>query len=299
MLWMPQQQQCIAAKHLPGFPLHYRLFQADVFLGYSSPSWEIKWPCMALWLLPNARHLLACLNFPFLLVLWKMQQVPPWQHHCSPARVKGDLLVVSKSQGKKKGEATTFQREQQQGFRFQHWKKLSQPSWGGGSSRDDSLGQFPLRGGHWGHSPACQLLRERGRTGSCWSLKSKPAKVHSHLRHRYRKSGWFLCCSGTGVQCQREKKNPMVLPQQCHWGDLSPDHIYHDRCIPDFLLYYFNKEDFNGLIMRNTFPQLIHLVVPHIPLRKSIRKHHIYWHLCMDFPSPLRNISKIWPLSNL
>lgn len=128
----------------------------------------------------------ACLNFPFLLVLWKMQQVPPRWHHCSPAHVKGELSGEQNLKERKREKQPHFRGNNSRDSGFST-ERSCQPNWGSGSSRDDTLGQFSLRGGHWDGSPACQLLRERGRTGGCWSVKSKTPEVHSHLGHR--KSG--------------------------------------------------------------------------------------------------------------
>ena len=44
-------------------------------------------------------------------------------------------------------------------------------------------------------------------------------------------------------------------------------------------------------------PHVIHIVVWHITVRRSIGKHHTCWHWCTDFPPTLRNMSKTWPLS--
>lgn len=240
----------------------------------------------------------SLLAWTFLLFLWKMQQVPSWQHHCSPASVKGELFVVSKSQGKEKGEATTFQREQQQGFRFQHWEKLSAQlgrwqqqrwcSWPVPTKRWP-LGWLPgmsagEREREWGNRRLEEIKKQNTQSSPSLGAQIQNIWVIS-LLFRYRNT------------MPESKKPQWCCPSSV--SEVWPDHIHHDRCIPDFLLHYFNKEDFNDLIMQTTFPQLIHLVILHIPLIKSIGKHHIYWHSSMDFPPTLRNISKIWPLSNL
>lgn len=68
--------------------------------------------------------------------------------------------MVSKPQGQQKGGATTFQKEQQQGFRFQHSREAVSLT-GEVAAADYALSQFPLRGGPWDGSPAFHLVRER------------------------------------------------------------------------------------------------------------------------------------------
>lgn len=181
---------------------------------------------------------LACLNFYFLLVLWKMQQIPPRWHHCSPAPVKEELLVMSKSQGKEKGEATTFQREQQQGFRFQHWEKLSAQL---GRWQQQRWYSWPIPTKRWplGWLSSMSAAEREREDRRLWELKKQTTRISQSLGAQIQKV-WVISLLFRYRNTVPERKKP----QWCYWANVTKvwhNHIHHVRCTPDFLPHCFNK----------------------------------------------------------
>lgn len=173
------------------------------------------------WLCDNCRlpglfelSLLSCLNFPSgsLENAGGPTIMAPLLSCLCEGRATGGEQISRNGKGRSKHVSQGNSRDS--GFSTE---RSCQPSWGGGSTRNYALGQFPLRGGHWDGSPACQLLKVRGRTGSCWRLKAKHQKFTVTWGTDTESLGNF-----SAVQVQeynaREKKTPVVLPQQHHRG---------------------------------------------------------------------------------